>query len=305
MNSQYMKYINKLVSIALFVIIAIVGRYGYTQYEDYMQYKHMLTERDIPIINHYVETHPNHKHIQELYNHLNQLDDEYFLENLSLPIENIPAKNLTFYTQNFPNGKHLNEVNVLTAKRSDYDDYSAAVDVYSKDAFNKYLASHPRGAYRQQAQQQIKAIEKDNKLRNNSLYNGALPWVATYGRNCKSSYDYCEIEINAPSDRDVIVTARSKRNGQVLGHIYVRQNRKASFNIPEGNYEVAFRYGTGWDAQKILQGKHDRLIGDFYDHISTQHEERYFQSGHIMSYTLTTQINGNLRLDEANENDVF
>ena len=140
------------------------------------------------------------------------------------------------------------------------------------------------------------------QYRNYSLANGSMPYAYCYGR---SNSGGSGVRVNAGSS-DVLVTVKDM-NDRVIRHAFIKANRTFTLNIPNGNYNVYFYYGTGWNPKRFMKDTDcGRLVGGFLRNESVSKDPgvlRLYDG--IMVYTLTTQVGGNFSTAGSSKTEAF
>lgn len=139
---------------------------------------------------------------------------------------------------------------------------------------------------------------KDEQYINNSLTTGSKPYTSYFGR-AKTGDNYIDIKTTEGADYIVIVKRHS--NGKYINHVYIRGGEKARMYIPDGTYDTYFYSGKGWNPEKAV----GNLTGGFVSGESMQKDDPQKIVSAYLEYTLYPVVNGNLRLNEADINDVL
>jgi hypothetical protein len=135
-----------------------------------------------------------------------------------------------------------------------------------------------------------------------SLQNGSMPYGYCYGT---SNYGRSGVKVNAGGS-DVLVTIKNM-NDQVIRHAYIKSRRSYTLNLPDGNYQVYFYYGTGWNPKRFMKDTDcGRLVGGFLSNESVSKDPNTLRlySG-VMEYTLTEQIGGNFSTAGSSKMEAF
>lgn len=129
------------------------------------------------------------------------------------------------------------------------------------------------------------------KYKNNSLSTGSTPYFVYYGGNPVCLFPECsEITVNT-SNSDVLVTIKS--NNRVVRHGYIKSGDGFTFSLPNGNYQVFFYYGRGWNPEKFL--KNGEIKGGFVLEESFGKDEPQMLFNKSLTYDLVLQQNGNFQ----------
>jgi len=126
-----------------------------------------------------------------------------------------------------------------------------------------------------------------------SQYNGATPWSDCFGKNAScNDYGCSEIKVNTSSSSPVVAIV--KRYDKVIKHAYISAGSSYTFQVKDGTYQVFFYYGTSWNKYKRMSSDEcTSLYGgwDYNEEVTKDNSIRL--SNQIMTYTLTSVINGN------------
>lgn len=133
---------------------------------------------------------------------------------------------------------------------------------------------------------------------NNSLTTGSKPYSSYFGR-AKTGDNYIDIKTTEGADYIVIVKRHS--NGKYINHVYIRGGEKARMYVPDGTFDTYFYSGKGWNPEKVV----GNLTGGFVSGESMQKDDPQRIVSAYLEYTLYPVVNGNLRLNEADINDVL
>ncbi len=147
-----------------------------------------------------------------------------------------------------------------------------------------------------------KALEEQWK--NNSLGTGAMPYADCYG-----SYNNCDLSCSSikvkTGGSDVLVTIKDI-NQHLIRHAYINSGYSYSFEVPDGQYQVFFYSGSGWNPNKVM---YSTFCGAFYggfvanENFSKDNYISLFSQ--IMTYELILQKNGNLSTKQSSIQEVF
>lgn len=86
-----------------------------------------------------------------------------------------------------------------------------------------------------------------------------------------------------------------------MNHVYINGGDRAKIYLPNGKYIVYFYSGNGWNPNKV---KGD-LLGGFVSKESVKKDGPIDMTNNDYEYTLYPVENGNLRLNPANDDEVF
>ena len=139
----------------------------------------------------------------------------------------------------------------------------------------------------------------------NSLARGAKPWANCFGRSNSCNGNGCsEIIVNGPSGSDVVVLL--KQNGVTKRHAYILAGRSYTFNIPNGMWQPFFYYGEGWYPDKEMKSPScASLKGGFLENEDWDKDSPDYLEDIIITYTLTTVVNGNFNTQSSSQNEAL
>ena len=166
-------------------------------------------------------------------------------------------------------------------------EYEQQQEAYAKEEAARLEAERleqERGEKERQLQEELR-----KRYLNNSLTTGSTPYSEYYGGN-SSCTDYgCSGVVVRTSNSDVIVTI--KRNNKVVRHAYIQSGDSYSFSFPNGDYQVFFYYGKGWNPEKLM--KNGTMLGGFIEDESFGKDDIQSLHNSKLTYELILQKNGN------------
>jgi hypothetical protein len=190
-----------------------------------------------------------------------------------------------------------NELSQIITK----DSLPAFYSTVSLGSITYYLI---RKKFNQSAYQSIEDDAFTEQWKFNSLATGAMPYSYCYG---SSNYcgSYCsEIQVRTGGS-DVLVTIKDY-SGDVYRHAYIKSGRSFTFNVPDGQYQVFFYSGTGWNPNKYMTTTScGTLHGGFVSAESFTKDDYISLSSQSMTYELIMQPNGNLNTQPSSMNEAF
>jgi hypothetical protein len=135
-----------------------------------------------------------------------------------------------------------------------------------------------------------------------SLRTGAMPYGYCFGT---SNSGQSGVKVNAGGS-DVLVTIKNM-NDKVIRHAYIEARGSYRLNLPNGNYNVYFYYGTGWNPKRFMKDTDcGRLVGGFLSNETVTKDPSVLRLySQIMVYTLTEQINGNFSTSGSSKGEAF
>ena len=237
------------------------------------------------------------------------LDDKYEYATSKLT-EKAQQNYKQFYLDEFPDGKHYDEIKKELYEELEQKAYDFAIEAETLGAYENFLKEYPDGPHSEKVKELISDYKLAHKYDGNYLSTGSQPYANVYGRN--QGGNGCSIKVKASSNSDVVVIVkRNNSNGRVAGHAYIRQGGSYTINLNPGVYQVFFYYGRDWNPTKKLS---NGLTGGF------MHGEQYgkddpltlsvhYYSDYIsydqMEYSLQSVVGGNFSMEHSNAKDVF
>lgn len=136
------------------------------------------------------------------------------------------------------------------------------------------------------------------RLLNNRLKTGSKPYAAYYGYGTTGDN---EVKVKTTSGADVIVLAKSGFDGSVVNHIYIRGGSTGVLSLPDGDYNIYFYCGKGWDPNK----RKTHVVGGFVENENTTKDTGLTLKNNVVTYTLQLTTNGNFSPQHAKESEVL
>ena len=161
-------------------------------------------------------------------------------------------------------------------------------------------------------QESSETNNSNDAYRNNSLNTGSKPYASYFGR-AKTGKNFIDFKTSGSSDYIAIVKRHS--NNSYINHVYIKGGDKARLYVPSGTYDVYFYSGNGWNPNMEV----GQFRGGFVEGGITQKdgpiqlisETIEMDDGQIqertayMEYTLYPVVNGNLKLQSADIDNVL
>jgi hypothetical protein len=159
-------------------------------------------------------------------------------------------------------------------------------------------------SFDKQAFQNVANDAFEEQWKSNSLSTGAMPYS-----NCYGASNYCDNSCSKISVRtggaDVLVTIKNI-HGDVVRHAYINGGYTFSFNVPNGEYQVFFYSGTGWNPNKLMKSNScGTLSGGFVSGEDVTKDDYISLYSQQMTYELILQQNGNLSTKQSSKDEAF
>jgi hypothetical protein len=146
------------------------------------------------------------------------------------------------------------------------------------------------------------AIVLNDHYQNNSLRTGSMPYAYCYGsKNSGSS----SVKVNN-GNQDLLVLVKN-RIGEVMRHVYIQKFDSYTLRMPNGEYEVFFYNGKGWNPKKYMKDSPcGRIQGGFiyFEDLSKDPESLYLFN-QVMEYTLQLHSGGNFNTANSSVTEAF
>lgn len=160
--------------------------------------------------------------------------------------------------------------------------------------------------FNKQAFQNVADDAFEEQWKYNSLSTGSTPYSYCYGSsNYCNDYGCSQIKVITGGSGDVLVTIKNY-NGKVVRHGYIKGGYSYTFNVPDGNYQVFFYSGTGWNPNKEMPSSAcSYLKGGFVSNESVTKDNYINLYSQIMTYELILQQQGNFSTKPSSKNEAF
>lgn len=193
---------------------------------------------------------------------------------------------------------------------SSYDSESNSSAV-TNDNSNYSVETDNESSYSTE-QESSETNNSNDAYRNNSLKTGSKPYASYFGK-AKTGKNFIDFKTSGSSDYIAIVKRHS--NNSYINHVYIKGGDKARLYVPSGTYDVYFYSGNGWNPNMEV----GQFRGGFVEGGITQKdgpiqlisETIEMDDGQIhertayMEYTLYPVVNGNLKLQSADIDNVL
>lgn len=160
--------------------------------------------------------------------------------------------------------------------------------------------------FNKQAFQNVADDAFEEQWKYNSLSTGSTPYSYCYGSsNYCNDYGCSQIKVITGGSGDVLVTIKNY-NGKVVRHGYIKGGYSYTFYVPDGNYQVFFYSGTGWNPNKEMPSSScSNLKGGFVSNESVTKDNYINLYSQIMTYELILQQQGNFSTKPSSKNEAF
>lgn len=160
--------------------------------------------------------------------------------------------------------------------------------------------------FNKQAFQNVADDAFEEQWKYNSLSTGSTPYSYCYGSsNYCNEYGCSQIKVITGGSGDVLVTIKNY-SGKVVRHGYIKGGYSYIFNVPDGNYQVFFYSGTGWNPNKELPSSScSYLKGGFVSNESVTKDNYINLNSQIMTYELILQQQGNFSTKPSSKYEAF
>lgn len=156
------------------------------------------------------------------------------------------------------------------------------------------------GIVRCNREDKAKQVTKEESVEyaDSSLETGSKPYAEYFG---KEHHGPNKITFKTVGKYDYVITIKDVYTKQVINHVYIRGGDAAALTIPNGVYTFGFYTGKGWNSNLKL----DEVFGGFVLHSDMQKDDSVAIYNQDAVYTLYPVTNGNLKLDNANAEEIF
>jgi len=163
-----------------------------------------------------------------------------------------------------------------------------------------------RTSFDKQAFQNVADDAFEEQWKYNSLSTGAMPYAYCFGSsNYCNSYGCSKITVRTGGGSDVLVTIKDI-SGDVVRHGYINGGHTFSFNVPDGQYQVFFYSGSGWNPNKFMKTSTcGTLRGGFVSGEDVTKDNYISLYSQQMTYELILQQNGNLSTQPSSKSEAL
>lgn len=176
------------------------------------------------------------------------------------------------------------ETSSMAADSTDTTAFVSDVDSVSSDSANSYVNTTDD--------------ENGSEYEFNRLETGTKPYKEFYGKGT-TGQDY--LQFKTSGDNDYVVIAKRHGSSKVVNHIYIRGGDTETMHLPDGNYDIYFYSGKGWDPEKDM----GTVKGGFVDEAPVEKDENVSLYDQYGEYTLYPVQGGDLVLEQSDKQDMF
>ncbi|MEI6265919.1 MAG: hypothetical protein WCP74_12535 [Sphingobacteriia bacterium] len=193
----------------------------------------------------------------------------------------------------------------LSNRKSQILTYVTETKTYSSPSLGLITYSSSKAKFDKQIFQNVADEAFEEQWKYNSLSTGAMPYSYCYGAsNYCGSYSCSKISVRT-GGADVLVTVKDG-SGDVVRHAYINGGYSFTFNVPDGQYQVFFYSGTGWNPNKFMTSTScGTLHGGFVLDEDVTKDNYISLYSQIMTYELIMQENGNLSTKPSSKDEAF
>lgn len=209
------------------------------------------------------------------------------------------------FCDKYPQSGRLEKVNKhKTLLEEDY--FYAKRKKNTKRAYDEFLHAFPHDKYTSEAQRlkdSLIQVDLDIEIYGkNALLQGATPYKLYYGENQKMKKSIgSDIEVTAPFAFDMVVMVKEKNeDGRVLSHAYVKADSTYTLQVENGNLQVFFYIGKGWNPNKKMG---NGVVGGFMINETFQKDDPISLWNEKISYKVT--MRRNRRYKESSSHELF
>lgn len=138
---------------------------------------------------------------------------------------------------------------------------------------------------------------EDKQYIDNSLTTGVSPYSSN---GASSDESQIKVSTSANYNSDVVVIVKS--NDRIFADAYIVGGESYTFDVPNGEYQVFFYSGKGWNPNKRMP---DNRTGGFVKDESFSKDSPVSLDYEGLEYSLIPQENGNFDTQPSNPQEVF
>jgi hypothetical protein len=193
----------------------------------------------------------------------------------------------------------------LSNKKSQIIATEAETKTYSSPTLGLITYTINKTSFDKQAFQVVADDAFQEQWKNNSLSTGATPYFYCYGAsNYCNSYGCSRITV-LTGGSDVLVIIKDIKE-DVVRHGYINGGNSFSFNVPDGQYEVFFYSGNGWNPNKVMPSTSCGILkGGFVSGESVTKVDYRSLNNNVWTIELILQENGNLETQSSSKSEAF
>lgn len=178
---------------------------------------------------------------------------------------------------------------------SSYNSNSTATDNSSDESYVNNTLSTGSNPYNENSNKSN--VENDPYI-NNSLSTGS----SAYSNESSYTGSDSKISITTSSNSNCDVVVILKSGGEIIRNAYIRAGGSYSFSLPNGNYQVFFYGGRGWNPNKAMP---NGQTGGFVANESYSKDSPVSLDNQELTYELIPQANGNFNTQHSSSSEIF
>lgn len=140
--------------------------------------------------------------------------------------------------------------------------------------------------------------DEDKPYLDNRLQTGTVP----YANSRIAEREESAITVRTSSEYECDVVAIVKQHGGIVRNAYILAGDSYTFYVPNGNYQVFFYGGKGWNPDKRMSGG---CKGGFVANESFSKDSEVKLNNQELGYELIPQRNGNFSTLQSNASEMF
>lgn len=138
---------------------------------------------------------------------------------------------------------------------------------------------------------------EDDPYLDNSLSTGDAPYPC---QNVDGNESQISVSTSNSAECDVVVMVKS--GNELMCNAYIKAGDSYTFNLPNGDYQVFFYSGKGWNPNKSMPNGFD---GGFVANESYSKDDPVTLENQGLEYELILQPNGNFSTKQSSASEIF
>lgn len=192
----------------------------------------------------------------------------------------------------------------LSNRKSEIITTETEQKAFNSPTLGRITYSIDKTTFNEQAFQNVADDAFVEQWKNNSLSTGATPYSYCFGSINDCDFSCSKITVRTGGS-NVMVTIKDN-SGDVVRHGYINGGYSYTFNVPDGQYQVFFYSGTGWNPNKIMTTNScGTLRGGFVTGEDVTKDDYISLYSQQITYELILQQNGNLSTKPSSKSEAF